>query len=147
METVYLVSGGLAIGLNLVAGLIGGIAWSRHSPSTAFWPVLRGGQALTAVFVLVETGLYVSGARAEYGLHYLYGFLPLVAMFLAEGTRTAAGRQELGDRDLGSLDEREKTELALAIIRRETGVMAISCLVIAFLVWRAVETTAGMFAG
>ncbi len=147
METVYLASGGLAIGLSLVAGLIGAIAWARRSPSTVFWPVLRGAQAVAAVFVLVETGLYLSGARADYGLHYLYGFLPLVAMFLAEGTRTAAGRQELGDRDLGSLDEGEKTELALAIIRRETGVMAISCLVIAFLVWRAVETTAGMFAG
>lgn len=147
METVYMASGGLALGLNLVAGAIGGIAWARQAPSTSFWPFLRGAQLVTAAFVLVETGLYVSGARADYGLHYLYGFLPLVAMFLAEGTRTAAGRQELGDRDLGSLDERQKTELALAIIRRETGVMAISCLVIAFLVWRAVETTAGMFGG
>jgi hypothetical protein len=145
METVYFASGGLVIGLSLVAGAIGGAAWARQVPSTAFWPVLRAAQALTALFVLVETVLYMSGARAEYGLHYLYGFLPLVAMFLAEGTRAAAGRQELGDRDLHGLDDREKAELALAIIRRETGVMAISCLVVAFLVWRAVETTAGMF--
>lgn len=145
METVYMVAGGLAIGLNVIAGLAGGVAWARHSPSTVFWSLLRAAQALTAVFVLVETVLYVSGARAEYGLHYLYGFLPLVAMFLAEGTRAAAGRQELGERDLGSLDDDQKTELALAIFRRETGVMALSCLVIAFLLWRAVETTAGMF--
>ena len=145
METVYLLSGGLAIGLNLVAGAVGGLAWSRQSPSTAFWHLLRAAQVLTAIFVLVESAVYVTGARAEYGLHYLYGFLPVVAMFLAEGTRAAAGRQELGDRDLTSLDDRQKTELALAIIRRETGVMTLSCLVIAFLVWRALETTAGMF--
>jgi len=145
METVYMVAGALAIGLNVIAGLAGAVAWARNSPSTAFWSLLRAGQALTAVFVLVETVLYVAGSRAEYGLHYLYGFLPLFAMFLAEGTRAGAGRQELGERDLASLDDEQKTELALAIIRRETGVMAISCLVIAFLVWRAIETTAGMF--
>ena len=113
METVYMVAGGLAIGLNVIAGLAGGMAWARHSPSTVFWSLLRAAQALTAVFVLVETVLYVSGARADYGLHYLYGFLPLVAMFLAEGTRAAAGRQELGERDLASLNDEQKTRLTL----------------------------------
>jgi hypothetical protein len=33
----------------------------------------------------------------------------------------------------------------LAIVRRETGVMTVACLVLAFLVWRAIETTSGMF--
>ncbi|MFM8792686.1 MAG: hypothetical protein ACKOFX_09505 [Solirubrobacterales bacterium] len=145
METVYMVAGLLAIGLNLAAGLVGGTAWARDSISTAFWPLLRSAQFLTALYVLVETGLYVAGSRAEYGLHYLYAFLPLVAMFLAEGMRGSVGRQELGERELSSLDEGEKAALALAIIRRETGVMTISCLVVAFLIWRAIETTAGMF--
>lgn len=145
METVYTLAGGLALGLNLVAGSLGGIAWYRNAVSTFFWPLLRSSQLLTAVFVLVETAVYLTGARADYGLHYLYGFLPLFAMFLAEGTRASAARQELGERDLATLDDRERVVLATAIIRRETGVMAISCLVIAFLVWRAIETTAGMF--
>jgi hypothetical protein len=35
--------------------------------------------------------------------------------------------------------------VALAIVRRETGVMTVSTLVVAFLVWRAVITTAGIF--
>ncbi|MFZ9669097.1 MAG: hypothetical protein ACO3CR_04510 [Solirubrobacterales bacterium] len=145
METVYMLAGLLAIGLNLTAGLAGGLAWTRNSISASFWPLLRSAQLFAALFVLVETGLYVAGARAEYGLHYLYGFLPLVAMFLAEGMRSSVGRLELGERELSSLDEEEKASLAMAIIRRETGVMTVSCFVVAFLVWRAIETTAGMF--
>ena len=131
--------------MNLLAMAVGGVAWSRSSPSLAFWQLLRLAQLATAVFVLFEAVIYATGARAEYGLHYLYAFLPVFASLLAEGTRAASARQELGDRDLEDLDQREREELAVAVIRRETGVMAISGLVVGFLVWRAVETTAGMF--
>ena len=71
--------------------------------------------------------------------------LVFCASFLAEAIRGASASQELGETDFKSLNEDEQQEVALAIVRRETGVMAVAALVIAFLIWRAISTTAGMF--
>ena len=57
----------------------------------------------------------------------------------------ASASQELGERDFHSLSEQDRQLVALAIVRRETGVMTVSVLVVAFLVWRAAITTAGIF--
>ena len=96
-------------------------------------------------FVLGECVLYVTGARAEDQLHYLYVFLPVAVSFLAEGMRAGAASQELEGTDHRTLSEAQQEKVAIAIMHRETGIMATGALVTAFLVWRALATTSGMF--
>lgn len=130
--------------LNLLAGAIGGIAWFRQRPSVPFWYLLRGAQA--AVFVQVMLGglLVFTEHKAGNNLHYLYGLLPLLVSFLAEGARAGAAERELRDVDFESLAAESQQAIALAIVRREMGIMAVSCGVIFFLALRA-ATTSGLF--
>ncbi len=141
MAEVHLVVGCALILLNLVAGAVGGIAWFRHRPSVPFWYMLRSAQA--AVFLQAMLGglLVFTGHEAADDLHYLYGILPLVVSFLAEGARTGAAQRELGDVDFESLPAERQHSLALAIVRREMGIMAVSCWVILFLALRAAGTS------
>jgi hypothetical protein len=74
-------------------------------------------------------------------LHYVYGGLPLLVSFLAELTRAGAAQQELGELDFKALPEERQREVALAIVRREMGIMAVACLLIVFLGLRAAGTT------
>jgi hypothetical protein len=145
MSDAYLALGVTVIALNLISGTIGGLAWRADRVSIAFWYLLRVAQVATLVFVLVEAAIYVGGGRADDGLHYLYASLPVVASVLAEAMRGASASQELGDTDFAALDEERQQRVALAIVRRETGVMTVACFAVAFLVWRAIDTTAGMF--
>jgi len=155
----YTALGLAVIVVNLAAALTGAISWQKNRPSVAFWYLLRTAQALTGVFVLFAFVVYFSGHRADDELHYLYVCLPVIASFMAELMRGASASQELGDRlspdepktnqelsDLfAELDPDTQETIGLAIIRRETVIMTIACVVIAFLLWRALETTAGMF--
>ena len=159
MSTAYTALGLAVLAANLLTGAVGALAWRRNRPSVAFWYALRGAQILTGAFVLYACVVYATGHRAEDQLHYLYVFLPVAASFMAELMRGAAASQELGDRlspnqartnqELGELfaelDPAAQERIGLSIIRRETGVMTVACLVTAFLLWRALETTAGMF--
>ncbi|MBK8294257.1 MAG: hypothetical protein IPK93_05555 [Solirubrobacterales bacterium] len=145
MHSTYLALGLAVIALNLIAGATGAVAWLRHRLAIAFWYLLRAAQAGTLVFVLFETVLYIGGHRADDGLHYLYVLLPVIASLLAEGMRGASASQELGEVDFKTLSEEQQQEVATLIVRRETGVMTVACFVIAFLVWRAVTTDAGLF--
>ncbi len=144
-HSAYLALGVVAIAVNLIAAMIGGVAWRLNRISIPFWYLLRGAQILTLLFVLSEAWLYFAGNRAADDLHYLYAVLPVIASLLAEAMRGASASQELGNTEFASLDEDQQQTVALAIVRRETGVMTVACLVVAFLVWRAIETTAGMF--
>lgn len=145
MSEAYSATAIAVIVLNLLSGLLGAASWRLNRPSIAFWYLLRIAQAVTMVFVLFEAILWATAGEAEDGLHYVYAFLPAVAMFLAEGMRGASASQELGDRDFQALPEDQRHLIALAIVRRETGVMTVSAFVVAFLVWRAAITTAGIF--
>lgn len=159
MSSAYTALGLAVIALNLIAGVAGAISWQRNQPWVTFWYLLRAAQVGTGVFVVFACVVYATGHRADDGLHYLYVFLPVVASFMAELMRGAAASQELGDRlsptepktsqELGEmfagLEPEAQEEIGLAIVRRETAVMTIACLVTAFLLWRAIETTAGMF--
>ena len=145
MSDLYLALGLAVIAINLTAMVVGGVAWQRNRVSMAFWYLLRAGQLATVVFVVFECVLYASGHRSEDGLHYLYVFLPIAASLLAEGMRGASASQELGETDFKSLPEDQQQQVALAIVRRETGVMTVAAGVIAFLIWRAIATTSGMF--
>lgn len=145
MSEAYLALGVTVIALNLAAGLTGGLAWRADRVSIAFWYLLRTAQVATLVFVLAETVIYIDGARAEDDLHYLYAALPVVASVLAEAMRGASASQELGETDFATLAPDRQQTVALAIVRRETGVMTVASFVVAFLIWRAIDTTAGMF--
>jgi heme A synthase len=138
---VHLVVGCSVIAFNLLAGIFGGFAWFRDRASVPFWYLLRAAQV--SVFVQVALGglLVFTGHEASDDLHYLYGVLPLVVSFLAEGARAGAAERELGDVDFESLSEDAQRAMALAIVRREMGIMAVSCGVILFLALRAAATS------
>ncbi len=61
--------------------------------------------------------------------------------FIAEGARAGAAQRELGETDFESLDADTQQSIALQIVRREMGIMAVSCGVIFFLALRAAGTS------
>mgnify|MGYP001033348231 FL=1 len=140
---LHIAVGMLVILLNLAAGAIGGWAWYKIRPSVPFWYLLRFAQL--AVFVQATLGglLLVTDHSAKENLHYLYGILPLVISFIAEGARLGAAQRELGELDIESFPPEAQEKIALQIVRREMGIMAVSCIVIFFLAVRA-ATTSGL---
>ncbi len=140
MTEVHLISGIALLAANLVAGVGGGIAWLQHRPTLGFWSALRTAQAMVVLQVILGLVLVFLG-KVAVDLHYLYGGLPLLVSFLAELTRAGAAQQELGELDFRSLPEERQNAVALAIVRREMGIMAVACLVIFFLALRAAGTT------
>jgi heme A synthase len=141
MVVVHLAVGCAVILLNLVAFALGGIAWLRDRASVPFWLMLRAAQV--AVFIQVMLGglLVFTNHKPDDSLHYLYGILPLVVSLIAEAARTGAAERELGDVDFEALPADAQQDLALAIVRREMGIMAVSCGVILFLALRAAGTS------
>jgi heme A synthase len=131
MVGLHIAVGVLLIVLNAAAFAVGGIAWYRNRPSIPFWYLLRAAQASVFAQALLGGLLVVTNHEPEEGLHYLYGILPLVVSFLAEGA----------DLDPETLTQDEQESLALAIVRREMGIMAVSCGVILFLGLRAAGTS------
>ena len=87
--------------------------------------------------------LLLDGREAADGLHYLYGVLPVVIACSAEGARIAAGEHELEGLDFDSLPRERQRAVAAAISRRETGIMAVSALVIFGLALRAAFLSSG----
>ena len=141
MVGLHIAVGMLVILLNLTAGAIGGWAWFKVRPSVPFWYLLRFAQV--AVFIQAALGglLLVSGHSAKENLHYLYGILPLVISFIAEGARLGAAQRELGELDIESFPPEAQESIAMQIVRREMGIMAVSCIVIFFLAVRAATTS------
>ena len=144
MVAVHIAVGSAVILLNLVAGSVGGIAWFRDRASIPFWYLLRVAQVSVFIQALLGGLLVFTDHEPADDLHYLYGILPLVVSFLAEGARTGAAQRELGDTDFESLDGETQQSLALQIVRREMGIMAVSCGVIFFIALRAAGTS-GLF--
>jgi heme A synthase len=145
MPEVHLVTGVAVLLLNLAAGALGGVAWFRNRPSVPFWYLLRAAQASVFLQVMLGGLLVFTNHEAPDDLHYLYGVLPLVVSFLAEGARAGAAERELGDVDVELLPAEAQQSLALAIVRREMGIMAVSCGVIFFLALRAAGTSGHLF--
>jgi hypothetical protein len=141
METVHVIGGVAVLATNLVAGVWGGVAWLRREPSVAFWYLLRIAQVAVVVQVLLGAILLLLGRESVEGLHYVYGVLPLVVSLLAEGVRAGAAERELTGLDFDSLPTQRQRAIALAIVRRETGIMTVSALVVFFLALRAAGTT------
>jgi heme A synthase len=138
---LHVAVGVFLIVLNGAAFAVGGIAWYRNRPSIPFWYLLRAAQASVFAQALLGGLLVVTGHEQEDGLHYLYGILPLVVSFIAEGARADAARREVAEIDYEALSDAEKEPIAFAIVRREMGIMAVSCGVILFLGLRAAFTS------
>jgi hypothetical protein len=141
VETAHLIGGIAVLVTNLVAGAWGGVAWLRQRPSVAFWHMLRIAQAAVVAQVLLGAVLILLGRESPDGLHYVYGLLPLVVSLLAEAVRAGAAERELVGLDFESLPRERQRLIALAIVRRETGIMAASALIVLFLALRAAGTS------
>ncbi|MFI5122498.1 MAG: hypothetical protein ACHQJ5_06340 [Vicinamibacteria bacterium] len=145
METVHLIVGIGVLVTNLAAGAVGGVAWLRHEPSVSFWYLLRVAQAAVVLQVLLGAILVLLGNEAADGLHYVYGVLPLLVTLLAEAARAGAAERELEGLDFDSLPKDRQHRFALAIVRRETGIMTVSALVVFGLALRAAGTSGALF--
>ncbi len=145
MAEVHLVVGVTLIAFNLAAVTVGGVAWFRHRPSVPFWYLLRAAQVTVFVQAMLGGLLVFTGHEAPDDLHYLYGILPLVVSFLAEGARAGAAERELRGLDFESLPADDQQSIALGIVRREMGIMAVSCGVIFFVALRAAGTSGHLF--
>ena len=141
MVGLHIAVGVCLIALNAAAGVVGGIAWYRNRPSIPFWYLLRAAQVSVFLQALLGGLLVVTNHAPKEGLHYLYGILPLVVSFIAEGARADAAQREVGELDYENLPPADQEALALAIVRREMGIMAVSCWVIFFLALRAAGTS------
>jgi|SRR5215207_697782 len=150
MASVHLVVGVSLLVVNLLAGIVGAWCWYRVVPSPRFWTVLRIGQGLIVVQVLLGALLLVLGHEPGGDLHVLYGVLPLVVSFLAEQLRIGsadavlAGRGHDSAAEVGELPESEQRVVVLSIVRREMGVMTVSCFVVVALALRAATTSGAL---
>jgi hypothetical protein len=141
MTEAHLAAAVVLLALNLIAGVWGGVAWFREHPSVAFWYLLRAAQVSVFVEVLLGTLLVVTGHEPAGGLHYVYGVLPLPVSLIAEAARAGAAEREIGELEFETLPADRQRSIALAIVRREMGIMTVSCLVIFFLALRAAGTS------
>ena len=115
----------------------------------AFWILLRVGQGSALAFAVAVGSLAAAGHYSSDHLFYLYSLLPLAVAFVAEQLRVASAQtildhHELADAEaVGGLPERDQQLIVAEIVRRETGVMALSALVVVFLAVRAASTAHG----
>jgi hypothetical protein len=144
LAQIHLWIGVAVVASNLACGLWGGVVWLRRLPSVAFWYLLRLAQATVLVQVLVGTVLVLDGREPPDGLHLVYGLLPLLVSFLAEGARAGVSERELEGLDFDALPAARRRAVALAISRAETGIMTASALVIFGLALRAAFTSGGL---
>ncbi len=139
-----------AAAVNAIPMAVGGWSWYRWHPSRLFWVLLRIGQGAAVVFALAVGVLAAAGHTSSERLFYLYALLPLAVAFVAEQLRIASAQTILDQRGLdsaqevGRLPEAEQQAVVAAIVRREQGIMALSALVVVFLLLRAAETAHGV---
>lgn len=146
MTAAHAILGTLVLAASLAAGLWGGWSWWRAEPRRSFWTLLRASQIALVAEVLLGAVMLLGG-REPARLHLLYGLLPLGVSFVAEQLRLVAADQVLDRRDLESarameaLPTAEQHAIVAEIVRRETGVMAASALVVFALALRASGVT------
>ena len=136
--------GALALAaLNGVVAILGAARWYRGQSSRAFWLGVRAAQLLAGAYAVLAGVLYLANDPPSSKLFYLYALLPVAIGFVAEQLRVISADQVLATRDLetaaavGELSLTAQHEIVVAILRRETGVMAIAAFVICFLALRA----------
>jgi hypothetical protein len=146
MTELHVAVGVAVLALNVVAGVWGAVAWLTDRASLFFWYVLRAAQVSVVMQVLLGAVLLGLGDTADDPIHYMYGTLPLLVSFVAEGMRSGAAQRELPEGvDFRALGASEQHAIALGIVRREMGIMAIGALLIAALAFRAAQVSGGLF--
>ena len=142
MSSLHTQLGALAIGLNVLAALIGAVAWLVRRNPRPFWWCLRAGQILIMIEAVIGAALLLDG-RDLPRLHLVYGLTPIAVAFLAEQLKLLAtqtlldkGGYESGA-DVAKLPEVEQRAFITAVLRRELGVMATSAAIVAVLAARA----------
>jgi hypothetical protein len=142
MSSVHEFLGWVAIGLNVGAAALGGVAWLLRRNPRPFWWLLRGGQGLIMLEAVIGAALLLDG-RDLPRLHLVYGLTPIAVAFLAEQLKLLATQTLLDKHDLESgadvakLPEADQRAFITAVLRRELGVMATSAFVVAVLAARA----------
>jgi hypothetical protein len=133
----------------VVAAAFAGVAavgwwfWRRSESSPIFWRGLRAAQALYLLYLVIAAVRFFSGERPRDDLYWIYALLPLAVSFIAEQLRIASAQTVLDARELddakavGRLPAAEQRAVVRAILRRETGVMAVAAAVVAGLMLRA----------
>lgn len=150
METLATLTALVAAALNGLAGAWGGWRWWIVEPARSVWILVRAGQAAAVALAVVAGVAYVSGARPDDGLFWLYAVLPIAIGFFAEQFRVLAAQTVLDARGLpdaravGGLPDAEQRSVVLQIVRREMGVMALAAGVSAFLALRSITEVAGL---
>ncbi len=132
--------------LNGAAGALGAWCWWQGLSPRAFWVLARSGQLATTALAAVAAAALVTGYEPRDGLFWLYTLLPIATSIIAEQLRIASAQTVLDQRGLedaqavGRLPQDEQRRIVAAIVRRETGIMALAALVIAFLALRVLVT-------
>lgn len=140
----------VAAAVNAIPMAVGGWSWYRWHASRPFWVLLRIGQGAAVVFALAVGVLAAAGHTSSENLFYLYALLPLAVAFVAEQLRIASAQTILDQRgmesaqEVGGLPRAEQQAVVASIVRREQGIMALSALVVVFLLLRAAETAHGI---
>lgn len=140
----------LVVALSGLAALIGGWAWWQLRPARAFWVVLRASQAAVVLLAAVAGVGAAIGHRPHDGLFWVYALVPVAVGVVAEQLRIVSAQAVLDDREIesaqavGALSEAEQRSVVVAILRRETGVMALAAAVTCFMALRALSTAAGL---
>jgi hypothetical protein len=145
MNEAHIVVGIGAIVVNGVAACAGAWAWWRANSSPLFWRLLRAGQA-AVVLAIVVGGIFELIRHRAPSLHLLYGVLPLLVSFFAEGLRASSAQMVLDKygyasaREVGRLSDDDQRAVVVEILRREMGVMTLAAIVIVGLLARAAGT-------
>src|SRR5947209_18125145 len=101
VKQVHLVVGVLATALTGASALYGAWCWWRVRSSVWFWRLLRTGQAVIVLQVVLGGVLYLMHRKVP-GLHALYGVLPLLVAVLAEQLRSSSAHMILTARGFES---------------------------------------------
>lgn len=136
--------------LSAAAAAVGGWAWWQVRQARAFWLLLRISQVAAVVLAMVAGIAAAMGRRPDSGLFWVYALVPIAVSFVAEQFRIVSAQTVLDARGiadaqaLGERSEEEQRSVVVAILRRETGIMALAALVVCFLAIRALGTAAGI---
>ncbi len=147
MVAVHIALGVALLACFTVAAAWGAWAWRRERMSRGFWRLLRVGQGLLVVDAAQGAALAFTGHSPGPSLHVIYGLIAIAVSFVAEQLRVASAEFVLHNRGLSSAGVRvmppdQQRSVALAIVRREVGTMALAALVILGLCARAAWTGA-----
>ena len=136
MSGLHTQLGAIAVTINAVAALIGGVGWLLSRNPKAFWILLRTGQAMIMVEAVDRRHAVAHGPRPPAPASRLR-LTPIAVAFLAEQLRIMATPTLLDQRglsggaDVAKLPEDEQRAFVAAILRREIGVMATSAGIVA----------------